>query len=256
MGGEVDRYPGWQGTQARKIVSTKQSTGAVMSKLIKMNRPVIGITTDIEEEYIKLKQVYCDAVIAAGGVPILIPPASNAIHYAEIINGLIIPGGHDIDPAYYHEQMLPQVKPVSRRRSDSEISLLQEVINFRKPVLGICYGMQMINVFFGGTLYQDIDSQLSVEINHKKDYHIIVIAENRFLKKGTFSVNSTHHQAIKKLGNGLSAFAYSGDNLIEAFYKEDYGFLVGVQWHPERMAESELSFGLFKSFIEASGVGQ
>jgi putative glutamine amidotransferase len=79
-----------------------------------------------------------------------------------------------------------------------------------------------------------------------------VITENRFLKEGRFSVNSTHHQAIKKLGKDLSAFAYSTDNLIEGFYKEDYSFLVGVQWHPERLAKNELSRSLFKSFMKAA----
>ncbi len=216
-----------------------------------MNNPIIGITTDIEGEYLKIKHYYCDAILEAGGIPILIPPIGGPNRYAKIINGLLIPGGHDLDPSYYHEKMLPQVKPVSRRRSDFEISLLKEVVGLRKPVLGICYGMQLINVVFGGSLYQDIDSQMSVEINHKKGYHIIVITENRFLKKGTFSVNSTHHQAIKKPGSGLSTFAFSKDNLIEAFYKEDYNFLIGVQWHPERILKDELSLGLFKSFVKA-----
>lgn len=217
-----------------------------------MNRPIIGITTDVESEDLRLKHNYCDAVIEAGGVPILIPPLGNTIFYAEMINGLLIPGGDDLDPSYYHEEMLPQVKRVPRRRSNFEISLLKEIVNLHKPVLGICYGMQLINVVFGGTLYQDIDSQMSVEIDHKKGYHIIVITENRFLKKGTFSVNSTHHQAIRKLGIGLSAFACSEDNMIEAFYKEDYKFLIGVQWHPERLLENGLSLSLFKSFVEAS----
>jgi putative glutamine amidotransferase len=216
-----------------------------------MRRPLIGITTDIEDEYLKLKRYYPDAIIKAGGVPLLIPPAGNTF-YAKSINGLIIPGGDDLDPFYYNEALMPHVTPVSRKRSDFELSLLKEVISLRKPILGICYGMQLINVAFGGTLYQDIDSQVSVEINHKKDYHMIVITENRFLKKGRFSVNSTHHQAIKELGSDLSAFAYSTDNLIEAFYMKDYPFLVGVQWHPERQPDNELSVKLFESFVEAS----
>ena len=214
--------------------------------------PVIGIITDIEDEYFKLKRQYSDAVVRAGGVPVLIPPTINTTLYAKSINGLLIPGGDDLNPFYYNEAEIFRVNPVSKKRSDFEISLLQEVINLNKPVLGICYGMQLMNVFFGGLLYQDIDLQVSVEINHKKNYHMIVITENRFLKKGTFSVNSTHHQAIKELGRGLLAFAFSTDNLIEAFCKEDYPFLIGVQWHPELMIEDENALSLFKSFVEAS----
>lgn len=217
-----------------------------------MRKPLIGITTDAEGDYLKVKHRYPDAIARAGGIPFLIPPSGSTAFYAERIKGLLIPGGNDLDPFYYNEPMMSNVRPVSRKRSDFEFSLLNEVVSLRKPVFGICYGMQLINVAFGGTLYQDIESQVSVEINHKKDYHIIVITENRFLEKGRFSVNSTHHQAIKKLGSGLSAFAYSTDNLIEAFFKEDYPFLIGVQWHPERLKDKELSLRLFELFVEAS----
>ncbi|MEW6053024.1 MAG: gamma-glutamyl-gamma-aminobutyrate hydrolase family protein [Nitrospirota bacterium] len=218
-----------------------------------MHRPVIGITTDIEEQQVQLNLTYCGAVTAAGGIPVLIPAAGDPRDYADRIQGLMIPGGKDLDPAYYGEKALPEVNLVSRIRSDYEIALLGEMTGLCKPVMGICYGMQLINVFFNGSLYQDIGVQLRVAINHKKDYHTVVITENRFLRKGTFSVNSTHHQAIRHLGESLAVFAQSEDEIIEGFYKEDYAFLVGVQWHPERMPDDELSVALFHAFIKASG---
>jgi putative glutamine amidotransferase len=216
------------------------------------DNPVIGITTDLNDENLIMKYHYSDVIADAGGIPLLIPISVNPALYAEIIDGLLIPGGDDLDPAYYGEESLPMIKPVPRKRSDFELSLLSEIVQFQKPILGICYGMQLINVFLGGTLYQDIPKQISVEINHKTDYHIIVIAENRFLQKGEFSVNSTHHQGVKKLGSGLSVLAYSADHLIEGFYKEDSPFLLGVQWHPEREPNKELSRDLFSAFIKAS----
>ena len=220
--------------------------------ILRMKKPLIGITTDLEDDYLRVKRHYSDAITSAGGIPLLIPLSGNGAVYADRIDGILIPGGDDVDPFYYNEAMMPRVKPVPRKRSDIEISLLKEVVSLRKPVLGICYGMQLINVAFGGSLYQDIDSRTEVVINHKNGYHLIVITENRFFQKGEFSVNSTHHQAIKNLGSDLSAFAYSSDNLIEAIYMKDYPFLVGVQWHPERMADSILSVRLFRSFVEAS----
>ena len=221
-----------------------------------MKNPVIGITTDIKGEFIGIKHQYVDAILRSGGVPMLLPPADNPHIYSEKTDGLLIPGGDDLDPSYYDEERLPEVKLVSKERSGFEIALLKEMVKLRKPVLGICYGMQLINVAFGGTLYQDIESQSKLAINHKTDYHIIVITENRFLREGRFSVNSTHHQAVRMPGSGLSVIARSPDNLIEAFCREDYPFLIGIQWHPERQLEEELSVSIFDSFVRAADVGE
>ena len=243
MGRRANRNQGRENTEAWKVVH-------------KVTNPIIGITTDMDSEYLRLKHRYCEAITEAGSIPILIPPVGNALRYGDRIDGLLISGGNDLDPFYYSEEVSPGVKLVPRKRSDFEFALLDEVLRLRKPVLGICYGMQLISVYFGGTLYQDLALQGSVEISHENGYHLIMISENRFFEEGTFSVNSSHHQAIKQLGKGLSACAHSPDRLIEAFYKEDYPFLVGTQWHPERMHESDLSTHIFQLFVGASNDGK
>lgn len=165
-------------------------------------------------------------------------------------DGLVIPGGYDIDPALYNEKKVFDIKQEDEQRTALELALLAEMIKKGTPIIGICYGMQLMNVFFKGTLYQDISLRAERSFVHNEGMHDINICKNSFLEQGTFSVNSTHHQAIKDLGAGLRPFGYTGEGIIEAFFLENYGFLMGVQWHPERM-ESGISKKVFEVFVNA-----
>ncbi len=215
--------------------------------------PLIGITTDIEGKHSGINRQYARAVEDAGAGPVLLTPLKDVKSLALKIDGLLISGGDDLHPSYYNEKPAYDMKIVEIERSDFEFKSIREIIELRKPVLGICYGMQLINVAFGGNLYQDIASQLSTAMNHKGRSHAIEVGQNRILKRGLFEVNSSHHQAVKGLGKGLKAIAFSADNIIEAIWMEDYPFLLGVQWHPERM-EDDFSGRIFRAFAEACAV--
>ncbi|MEW5745824.1 MAG: gamma-glutamyl-gamma-aminobutyrate hydrolase family protein [Nitrospirota bacterium] len=203
-------------------------------------RPVIGITAGIDDELYSLRRNYCTAVEKAGGLPvILVPSPQTPPLLAAIVDGLLIPGGDDLAPEWYGETLSvpPEcLKEAPRERSEFEIALLHEMVRRGKPVLGICYGMQLINVAFGGTLYQDIALQEERAYRHQRTLHRILIASpfGGIASGEEFAVNSYHHQAVKDIGDGLEVFALSADGLIEGFYKKEHPFLVGVQWHPER----------------------
>jgi putative glutamine amidotransferase len=212
-------------------------------------RPVIGISMDVQDEYLRLKHHYVPAMLAAGGTPILLPPCGDALIFVSIIDGLFIPGGGDMDPSYYSEKARPGTAVVPRQRTDFEISLLRAIMELRKPVFGVCYGMQLINVALGGSLYQDIESQIAASVDHTKGSH--TITGNGEWLRGEFVVNTSHHQAVKELGQNLKAAAVAEDGLVEAIHLPDYPFLCAVQWHPERSSD-ELSSRLFRSFVEAA----
>ncbi|MBS4060417.1 MAG: gamma-glutamyl-gamma-aminobutyrate hydrolase family protein, partial [Bacteroidetes bacterium] len=227
-------------------------------------KPVIGITSDLQQNIYKLRKDYIKAVSSAGGLPVIISPfpdnhgfkkACKSIlsresndyisSIADLIDGLLLSGGDDIAPKYYNEEIsVPRkcLKVIPKLRIEFEISLLKEVVKRRKPVLGICFGMQLLNVAFGGSLYQDLKYQKEDSFDHKNTEHNVRVLRIAGLdiKHSRYIVNSTHHQAVKMLGEELDILALSDDDIIEGFYKKDYPFLIGVQWHPERMHDDEL----------------
>jgi len=218
-------------------------------------KPIIGITVDIESKLLKLNRQYAGATENGGACPVLLTPTRHIADLAVKIDGLIISGGDDLHPSYYKEDINCDMKILDRDRSDFELAIIYEIIKLRKPVLGICYGMQLINVAFGGSLYQDIKAQMAQAIEHKSGFHSVNIGDNKLIGSGEFDVNTSHHQAVKALGTGLRAIAFSEDGIIEAVCMDDYPFLLGVQWHPERLQDS-LSREIFNSFVEASGEGK
>lgn len=182
-------------------------------------------------------QYYMDAVNAAGG-------EATAKYLPDIstdYDGLILCGGNDIDPKYYHQEMNGSVN-IDSQRDTVEFTLLKAFVDAGKPVLGICRGHQLINVFFGGSLHQDLPEK-HLHTNRQDLYitHCITAKENSVLCNlygPFFVVNSAHHQAVDRLGNGLTATAYWNDTYIEGF-EHCSQRIYGVQWHPERMCVNE-----------------
>ena len=215
----------------------------------KASRPLICVTSGTSGSPKKPEQ-YIKAVEEAGGSAEIIMPGANIVKASLKYDGLIIPGGDDIDPVLYNEKKVFDIRQEDEQRTVFELMLMAEMIKRGKPVLGICYGMQLINVFFKGTLYQDISLRTDRSFVHNMGMHEINIQKNPFLEQGRYSVNSTHHQAIKDLGTELKPFGYAEDGIMEAFFLDNYGFLMGVQWHPERM-ENKISKKIFEVFVDA-----
>lgn len=208
-------------------------------------KPRIGITMDMDAGFFKVRYDYAAAVVSSGGIPVMLAPVMEEIDAAAgFIDGLLLPGGADLPPEWYGEELsIPPecFKPARRERIEFESALLKEVMRVELPVMGICLGMQLINVVLGGTLYQDIGLQAVSGGDHRKGHHEINITRPYCPSPSFHSqliiVNSSHHQAVKTFGKGLEAFAEAGDGIVEGYFARDYPFLVGVQWHPERDIE-------------------
>lgn len=232
-------------------------------------KPVIGITT-FEEEikgYHTINSNYINAVFAAGGIPINIPIINDEEdydYYINIIDGIIFSGGIDISPLSYGENPLKEIKCISSIRDKYEFGLFKKVYEQKLPVLGICRGSQLMNVYLGGSLYQDINEQVPKALGHspgpellEEAYHSINLKvgsklHNIFGKEKIY-VNSYHHQAINKLGENLEVIAISEDGIIEAIEATDNRFMVGVQFHPEALIKRYPEFlKLFRELIMAS----
>lgn len=213
---------------------------------------------------------YTDAVVHAGGVPIIIPLVDDETALRRLYDqcsGLLFSGGNDLDPASYNADPSPHIKNPSPKRDKQELKLLGWALNDDKPVLGICRGMQLINVALGGSLHQDIVSELPDSHNHEVSAHnqnMHHIAHELTIKPGSLlakslssdhaSTNALHHQAIQKLGDGIVATAHAEDGIIEAIELPGKKFVVGIQSHPEALeAEAEpLWRQLFVAFIDSA----
>ncbi|MBD5444754.1 MAG: gamma-glutamyl-gamma-aminobutyrate hydrolase family protein [Lachnospiraceae bacterium] len=232
-------------------------------------KPVIGIIPLFDEtkDSIWMLPGYMDGIRLAGGLPIILPLKADMEDIAQvcgICDGFLFTGGHDVDPAMYGAERSDKCGTSNHDRDTLEKKVFDYALRTDLPVLGICRGIQLINVLCGGTLYQDLptehDSSIKVEHHMSPPYdvpcHEVTILEDTPLFKEldslTLLVNSYHHQAVKDLAPSLLPMAVSEDGLIEALYMPDKKFIQAVQWHPEfNFYKDESSRRLFKSFVNS-----
>ena len=228
-------------------------------------KPVIGITavTSFDEKMHSQRVTYAQAVWGAGGEAILLPCNPNKDNCKQIvsmIDGLLAPGGHDVDPELYSEQVQEYCGKFTRYEDEYDMELIREAVKQGKPVLGICRGMQAVNVLFGGTLYQDIPAQYSTQMVHtrirpeEENFHTVRIEKDSYLAKvlgetENVRVNTSHHQAVKDVAKGFKVTAKAPDGTIEAMENQDASVLC-VQWHPERLQDMEIYRELMKEFVD------
>lgn len=232
-------------------------------------KPLIGLFPSYDEKELRQTVLmrYVRAVQNAGGAPFVIPMTDDVEvmkRIAEACDGALFTGGDDIHPRYYgcclHEHC-GELAPV---RDSAEFAFATEFLNTDKPFLGICRGIQFVNVFYGGTLYQDIPAEYKGGCIHRqqrpynKPFHSVELVKGGKLAAisgaYTIQVNSMHHQSVKKLGMGLVAEGYAPDGVLEALSSTDRAFGIAVQWHPEHLVETgnTAALNLFESFIEAA----
>lgn len=206
---------------------------------------------------------YCEAVAAAGGVPVILPHVAEADvrrAYLERIDGLLLSGGGDVAPQFYNEEPHALLGKVDSARDSSEVDLTREAARQGLPVLGICRGLQVLNIAFGGTLYQDLSQRGVASFQHQQiaareeTVHAVRFSAGSLLTEWfgkSARVNSFHHQAVKRAADGFTVSALAADGVIEGIeYAAQDAFLLGVQWHPEHMAGPGGEMApLFENFV-------
>lgn len=227
--------------------------------------PVIGITAsvDTKDGSYRQRSNYISAVQSAGGLPIILPPIDEeaVAKVAALIDGLILAGGGDLDPISFGEEPQYELRYDHPQRDRFELLLAKVALAHGRPVLGICRGIQVLNVALGGTLYQEIAKQVEGAMIHQHPCgtptHEVKIAQgtllSRLVNRPALRVNSFHHQAVRAIAPGLVVSAEATDGIIEAIEDPDHRFVLGVQWHPERMVgEDKAADAIFSGLIEAA----
>lgn len=236
--------------------------------------PLIGVTPGCagpseQREFCRTADIiYCDraylhCIESAGGIPVLLSHSKGRIvaETCQRIDGLLLTGGEDVHPLHYGHDVLFDNGTVSEVRDHFEIELISKFMETGKPILAICRGIQVLNVALGGTLFQDIPAQTG---QHHHTQHAVTTVSthqvqlvdtsqlSRAFGRQVVSVNSHHHQAVDQLAPELRAVGWSEEGIIEAVEHRTMPFLVGVQWHPERLAAKEpIQINVFKAFVDA-----
>jgi putative glutamine amidotransferase len=240
-------------------------------------RPLIGITTStqVSDDPTRLGMkrygvpaYYVARVEEAGGLPILLPnvPAEQAAGYVARMDGLLLSGGVDVDPHAYGALPHPRLGEVDPARDAFELAMVKAARTAGLPILAICRGMQLSNVAFGGTLVQDIPSQVPGAHQHEQNTtdieqpaHEAVLEQGSDLLgivgAGTLRVNSSHHQCVERIAEGFQVTARARDGVIEAMERRGGAFFQCVQWHPERMVGDPATRSLFQAFVAAARLG-
>jgi putative glutamine amidotransferase len=238
--------------------------------MARQTRPLIGVNADFVPAgkrgaaYLRLAAGYLDAVAAAGGLPVVLPPLGKDVDSGPLLDrldGVVLSGGADLDPRRTGQSPHRCSQPVAERRDAADWALVRRVRDRQLPVLGIGLGMQQLNAAFGGTLYLHLPEDLPRALPHLDPTggphrHLVLLEPGTRLDDiyggGELRVNSSHHQAVRQPGAGLRVCARAPDGVIEAVEADDPDwFCVGVQWHPESETASALDMQLFECFVQA-----
>lgn len=229
------------------------------------SRPLIGVTADLVENASgppeRALLPYCRAIAIGGGVPLILPFVDDPSAYAQQLDGWLIAGGRDLPPGEYGEAPQPETEPISDARHGFEKRLWECFLPTGKPILGICYGCQFVNVRLGGSLHQHIPTAIPNAHPHsgapgKPLVHPVTVETDSRLAEACgaseFDCSSSHHQAIHRVAPNLRVTARADDGVVEGVESLDGRWLVGVQWHPERTPDSPATVGLMRAFVLAA----
>jgi putative glutamine amidotransferase len=239
--------------------------------MAQLTRPLIGINADFvpagkqTTAYIRLHTGYFEAVLAAGGLPVIMPPFGKDTEindFLDRVDGVILSGGLDMDPRRQGLPSHPSVQPLPERREDNDRILVRRIVDRQIPVLAVGLGMQQLNAACGGSLYLHIPEDQPRAMPHRDPSssgphrHAVLLEPNTRIDEiyggGEIRVNSSHHQAVCKVGTRLRVSALAPDGIIEAIEAVDPNwFCIGVQWHPESETASALDMQLLECFIQA-----
>ena len=227
-------------------------------------KPIIGISSSLNEHVLSVPIDYINAITKFGGVPIILPNLQeDAIEsIVELLDGLLLTGGGDIDPTLFNEEPHQNLGTITPERDEFEIAIIQKMMKLNKPIFGICRGLQILNIAIGGDMYQDIYMQSQNNLLQHTQFaprshtsHFVHVIEGSKLgdivQVEKFKVNSFHHQAVRKIPTDFKASAIASDGIIEAFESMNHKFVMGLQWHPECLLSKNdhASIAIFETFI-------